>query len=133
MRKLFLSLLAGMAVLLCPAATKDSVDVSQFTVVYDYACHTRKGQTGEAITDTVRLAVQVGTHRLGGVLQRHLLATQGGCPLLSTPRTEVTPGTRTQYPESGLTQTAPTGVSQTASEVLSGREPWPRATNVYCS
>ena len=61
MKRLFLSLLTGIAALCGSAQTKDSVDVSQFTVVYDYACKTRMGKTGENITDTMRLAVQVGT------------------------------------------------------------------------
>lgn len=38
MKRLFLSLLTGIAALCGSAQTKDSVDVSQFTVVYDYAC-----------------------------------------------------------------------------------------------
>lgn len=54
-------LLLALTVIPSKAQTKDSVDVSQFTVVYDYACKTKMGKTGEDIVDTARIAVQVGT------------------------------------------------------------------------
>ena len=43
------------------AQTKDSIDVCQFVVAYDYKCHTQD-RNGQAVVDSFKLAVQVGTH-----------------------------------------------------------------------
>ena len=43
------------------AQTKDSIDVSQFVAVYDFVTNT-KDKDGGAATDSVQLAVVVGTH-----------------------------------------------------------------------
>ncbi|MBQ0021680.1 MAG: GLPGLI family protein [Prevotellaceae bacterium] len=61
MKTFFLTIIAMLMTFSAVAQTKDSVDVSQFTVVYDYACKTKMGKTGEDIIDTARIAVQVGT------------------------------------------------------------------------
>ena len=43
------------------AQTKDSIDMSQFVAVYDFVTNT-KDKDGKATTDSVQLAVVVGTH-----------------------------------------------------------------------
>lgn len=50
MKRLFLSLLTGIAALCCSAQTKDSVDVSQFTVVYGLSL--QEGARRASIVDT---------------------------------------------------------------------------------